>query len=149
MRSVLNDVLPTHPNVVILLEMKCRVLTSSPGLGRGLVTSLLSDSVWLTLVLGHSGVDSPVKRFNQQLLPSSHRCSSAQLRVSWTYWTISGRIGEVKTFGSGWVTPLAVPSADRIVTVGLDAISVICRVCCRLRNCTLEISKDLPDSAKV
>lgn len=31
----------------------------------------------------------------------------------------------MKTFGRGWVTPLAVPSADRIVTVGLEAISMV------------------------
>ena len=46
---------------------KIVVLTSSPRLSRGLVTSLLSDGVWLTLVLGHSGVDSPVEHINQQL----------------------------------------------------------------------------------
>ncbi len=78
----------------------------------------------------------------------------------WTVWTISGRIGEVKTytipissvppnvqffpisdhrevrpcrtFGRGWVEPLAEPSADRIVTVGREAISRdwwLCRGC--------------------
>lgn len=34
------------------------------------------------------------------------------------YWTISGRIGDEKTAGSGWVEPLAEPSAEAIVTVG-------------------------------
>lgn len=33
------------------------VLTSSPRLGRGLVTSLLADGVRLALVLGHAGVN--------------------------------------------------------------------------------------------
>lgn len=34
-------------------------LTSSPRLGRGLVTGLLADGVRLPLVLGHSGVNLP------------------------------------------------------------------------------------------
>jgi hypothetical protein len=33
------------------------VLTSTPGLCRGLVTSLLAHGIWLTFVLGHSGVN--------------------------------------------------------------------------------------------
>lgn len=37
-------------------------------------------------------------------------------------------MGAVKTFGRGWVTPLAVPSADRIVTVGLEAILMVLTV---------------------
>lgn len=41
-----------------------------------------------------------------------------------TYWTISGRMGEVKTAGRGWEAPLALPSAVAIVTVGRDAIVV-------------------------
>jgi hypothetical protein len=36
---------------------------------------------------------------------------------------ISGRIGTLKTFGRGMVEPLAEPSADRIETVGREAIS--------------------------
>jgi len=39
-----------------------------------------------------------------------------------SYWIISGRIGDWKTLGSGCVEPLALPSADRIVTVGREAI---------------------------
>jgi hypothetical protein len=35
---------------------------------------------------------------------------------------MSGRIGDWKTLGSGCVEPLALPSADRIVTVGREAI---------------------------
>ena len=85
----------------------------------------------------------------------------------WTVWTISGRIGEVKTyiipistisppkilfpmhqqiflpcrtFGRGWVTPLAVPSADRMVTVGREAISGDWWLCrwCRVSELSLE-----------
>ena len=41
----------------------------------------------------------------------------------WTsYWTMSGRIGELKTAGRGWVDPLAVPSAEMMPTVGLEDI---------------------------
>lgn len=56
---------------------KIVVLTSSPRLSRGLVTSLLSDGVWLTLVLGHSGVDSPVGHINQQLPSYPSPCGLA------------------------------------------------------------------------
>lgn len=56
---------------------KIVVLTSSPRLCRGLVTSLLSDGVWLTLVLGHSGVDSPVEFINQQLPSHPSPCGLA------------------------------------------------------------------------
>jgi hypothetical protein len=34
------------------------VRTGTPGLSRGLVTSLLAHGIWLTLILGHSSVDS-------------------------------------------------------------------------------------------
>lgn len=62
----------THPQLIqildpsfypfrFLLEWKLQKisssLTSSPRLGRGLVTGLLADGVRLPLVLGHSGVD--------------------------------------------------------------------------------------------
>ena len=39
-----------------------------------------------------------------------------------SYWTMSGRIGELKTAGRGWVDPLAVPSAEMMPTVGLEDI---------------------------
>ena len=35
-----------------------------------------------------------------------------------TYWTMSGRIGDLKTAGRGCVDPLGVPSAPAMVTVG-------------------------------
>ena len=41
----------------VLPIYKLCALTSSPGLSRGLVTSLLAHGIWLTLVLGHSSVD--------------------------------------------------------------------------------------------
>jgi len=36
-----------------------RVLTSSPGFSRCLVTGFFAHSIWLSLVLCHSGVDAP------------------------------------------------------------------------------------------
>ena len=41
----------------VLPIYKLCALTSSPGLSRGLVTSLLAHGIWLTLILGHSSVD--------------------------------------------------------------------------------------------
>ena len=69
---------PHPPHTSFLSNMyKIVVLTSSPRLSRGLVTSLLSDGVWLTLVLGHSGVDSPVEHINQQLPSYPSPCGLA------------------------------------------------------------------------
>ena len=45
------------PISVPKVKQRC-VLTGTPGLSRGLVTSLLAHCIRLTLVLGHSGVDS-------------------------------------------------------------------------------------------
>ena len=45
------------------------------------------------------------------------------INVKRLYCTMSGRIGALKTAGSGWVDPLGVPSCDAIVTVGRLAIS--------------------------
>lgn len=39
------------------MKKKCCSLTSSPGLGRGLVTSLLAHSIRLSLVLSDTGVN--------------------------------------------------------------------------------------------
>jgi hypothetical protein len=44
--------------------------TGTPGLSRGLLASLLADSVGLTLVLGHAGVHLPVEQ-NPSAFPPS------------------------------------------------------------------------------
>ncbi len=38
---------------------------------------------------------------------------------------MSGRIGDEKTAGRGWVEPLAVPSAEAMVTVGRVVILTV------------------------
>jgi hypothetical protein len=38
------------------------------------------------------------------------------------YWTMSGRIGDLKTFGSGWVLSLGLPLGPMMVTTGLLVI---------------------------
>ena len=54
--------MPSFSSVIVPISVpkvkQICVLTSTPGLSRGLVTSLLAHCIWLTLVLGHSGVDS-------------------------------------------------------------------------------------------
>lgn len=50
---------------------------------------------------------------------------------------MSGRIGDLKTAGRGWVEPLGLPSAEAMVTVGLVAIVEKIRgfgCCCRRRK---------------
>jgi hypothetical protein len=96
---------------------KC-LLTSTPRLSRSLVTSLLAHGIWLTLILGHSSVyclnDIRSDRRGEDLYNSNQHISS----------TLHQQIfPSCRTFGRGWVTPLAVPSADRMVTVGREAIS--------------------------
>lgn len=74
--------------------------TSTPRLGRGLFTSLLAHSIGLSPVLRDTSVHRPNHQFRQQ-----KNCpSSPQLRFSgihFSYWTISGRIGALKTLGRG------------------------------------------------
>jgi len=106
--------------------------TSSPRLSRGLVTSLLAHGVWLSLVLGHTSVDGPDVSISDFSLPPHRR------RFVKSYWTMSGRIGALKTFGNGWVASLALPSAEMMVTVGrvviLSAV-LVCRVSsCKTSN---------------
>jgi hypothetical protein len=40
-----------------------------------------------------------------------------------TYWTMSGRIGDLKTLGSGWVLSLGFPFGPMMLTTGLLVIS--------------------------
>jgi hypothetical protein len=63
--------------------------TSSPRLSGSLFTGLLAHSVGLSLVLGHAGVDGSV--LMSAIVIASRRLDS--------YWTISGRIGALKTAG--------------------------------------------------
>jgi hypothetical protein len=81
------------------------------------MTSLLAHGIGLTSVLGDSGVhslhdiwsDGRVEDLIQSPLAAvlSHQGTEGS---------------RVYTFGSGWVAPLAVPSAERMVTVGREAI---------------------------
>ncbi len=43
-----------------------------------------------------------------------------------TYWTMSGRMGDLKTSGRGWLDSLALPSAEMMVTVGRLAMLRLC-----------------------
>lgn len=67
--------------------------TCTPGLGRGLFTGLFAHGIWLSLILGHSGVDESIHL-------SARRPWLVGV-VDFSYWTISGRIGELKTAGRG------------------------------------------------
>ncbi len=58
-------------------------------------------------------------QYEQSCMPSA---ISSHYDSHISYWIMSGRIGDWKTLGSGCVEPLALPSADRIVTVGREAI---------------------------
>jgi hypothetical protein len=40
------------------------------------------------------------------------------VRGEFSYWTTSGRIGELKTAGRGWVSPVLEPSPPKMPTVG-------------------------------
>ena len=50
-------------------------------------------------------------------------------KAYYTYWTISGRIGALKTLGSGWVAFPAAPSPEMMLTVGLLVIFACWLVC--------------------
>ena len=85
------------------------------------MTSVLSYGVRLTLVLGHAGVDMPVRLLaNIPFFPAR----SVVLESEFSYWTMSARMGALKTLGRGWVFWLAAPSAPMIVTVGRDIFTV-------------------------
>lgn len=49
------------------------------------------------------------------------------------YWTISGRIGALKTLGRGIVFDVAAPSAPTMPTVGLEVIVAAGLVCCWIK----------------
>lgn len=86
------------------------------------MTSVLSYGVRLTLVLGHAGVDMPVLLLAHiPFFPAW----SVVLKSEFSYWTMSARMGALKTLGRGWVFWLAAPSAPMIVTVGRDISSTV------------------------
>ena len=85
------------------------------------MTSVLSYGVRLTLVLGHAGVDVPVLLL--VYIPFFPAWSEV-LESEFSYWTMSARMGALKTLGRGWVFWLAAPSAPMIVTVGRDIFTV-------------------------
>lgn len=67
--------------------------TSSPRLGRGLMPSFLTHSVWLPFILCDASVNMP--SFWISFNDPTHFPSS------YPYWTMSGRIGDLNTAGSG------------------------------------------------
>ena len=85
------------------------------------MTSVLSYGVRLTLVLGHAGVDVPVLLL---VYVPFFPAWSVVLGSEFSYWTMSARMGALKTLGRGWVFWLAAPSAPMIVTVGRDIFTV-------------------------
>jgi hypothetical protein len=91
--------------------------TGTPGLSGGLVTSLLAHGVGLSLVLGHTSVDGPARGSDQPL--------SMVWARSQSYWTMSGRMGALKTLGRGWLASPALPSAEMMETVGLLVILAV------------------------
>lgn len=98
--------------------------TGTPGLSRGLVTSVLSYGVRLALVLGHASVDMPVRVLANILFPQFFPSLVGGVGSEISYWTMSARMGALKTLGRGWVFWLAAPSAPMMVTVGRDILTV-------------------------
>ena len=90
------------------------------------MTSVLSYGVRLTLVLGHAGVDVPVLLL---VYIPFFPAWSVVLESEFSYWTMSARMGALKTLGRGWVFWLAAPSAPMIVTVGRDILTVCILFC--------------------
>ena len=86
------------------------------------MTSVLSYGIRLTLVLGHAGVYMPVLLLAH--IPFFPAWSVVVLESEFSYWTMSARMGALKTLGRGWVFWLAAPSAPMIVTVGRDIFTV-------------------------
>jgi hypothetical protein len=89
--------------------------TGTPRLGAGLVAGLLAHGVRLALVLGHASVHRPAIALVLVLV-------AVCLRRWRAYCTMSGRMGALKTLGSGWLSWLGAPSAPWMVTVGRDMV---------------------------
>jgi hypothetical protein len=104
-----------------LLRLRCS-RTGTPGLSGGLVTSVLGYGVRLALVLGHAGVDMPGRVLAN--IPF-FAWSEVLLESEVAYWTMSARMGALKTLGKGWVFWLAAPSAPMMVTVGRDILTAM------------------------
>lgn len=92
--------------------------TGTPGLSTGLVASLLAHSVRLALVLSHAGVDLPVRLL-------AHLSSFSSSCAVFSYWTMSARMGALKTLGRVTVLLEAEPSAPMTVTVGRDMVAAV------------------------
>jgi hypothetical protein len=86
------------------------------------VTSVLGYGVRLALVLGHAGVDMPGRVLAN--IPF-FAWSEVLLESEVAYWTMSARMGALKTLGKGWVFWLAAPSAPMMVTVGRDILTAM------------------------
>jgi hypothetical protein len=105
------------------LEENC-VLTSTPGLSRSLVTSLLAHGIWLALILRNTSVDGLDDIRSDRSSEDLYFNSISSIPLHLHAHTTNQRANRgSRTFGRGWVAPLAEPSAFRMVTVGREAIS--------------------------
>jgi hypothetical protein len=104
------------------------------------VASLLAHGVGLSLVLGHTSVDGPARGSDQPL-------SMVQARNQ-SYWTMSGRMGALKTLGRGWLASPALPSAEMMETVGLLVILAVvdCSSLSSIQRTKIESLKSLQKS---
>jgi hypothetical protein len=78
-------------------------LTSTPGLSRGLMTSLLTHSIRLPLVLGHSSVDAPINPSVFAIAPA-FLCEGLVLdnvRANWCLEDIGERLGILRSSAIG------------------------------------------------
>ena len=81
------------------------------------MTGFLTDGVWLPLVLGHTRMDSPNSTSDFATQPARPKPR--------THWTISGRIGALKTAGRGTVSLRRWPSPEAMDTVGRVAMLTV------------------------
>lgn len=85
------------------------------------MAGFLAHGIWLTLVLCHASV---------YLSKSTSAWIFFGYKVISTYWTMSGRIGDLKTLGNVTLSLLALPSGEMTVTVGrLVILSWMCYNC--------------------
>ena len=112
-------------------------LTSTPRLSTGLVASLLAHGIRLAAVLGHARVhrlhdiraDRGVEDLWEYEVSDCFFCLLLLLSIANpipipSSSSTAPSLNQKRTFGRGCVAPLAEPSAERIETVGRDAIVI-------------------------
>lgn len=104
------------------------------------MASLLAHGIRLTLVLGHSSVNAP---------GTSSALARQLIDRRGPYWTMSGRMGALKTFGRGCVSPLGLPSAEAMVTVGRVDILICLQLTMGGYVVELQLQQRLEDSGRI